>query len=61
MLSEFVETFLQVFHVRKPIYETVFAPLASPYNASLLYALAYTSLMLFIAWVMYRRKIFVKI
>ena len=37
------------------IYDRVFAPLASPMNASLLYALTYTLLMYLIAYGMYRR------
>jgi len=37
------------------IYDRVFAPLASPMNASLLYALIYTLLMYLIAYGMYRR------
>jgi predicted acyltransferase len=40
------------------IYRTVFAPLASPANASLLYALTYVLLMYAIAYGMYRRKWF---
>jgi predicted acyltransferase len=37
------------------IYDRVFAPLASPMNASLLYSLTYTLLMYLIAYGMYRR------
>ena len=61
MLSEFIEVFLQLAHVRRSIYLSLFAPLASPLNASLLYAIAYTGLMLVMAWVLYRRRIFIKI
>ncbi|MDX1984042.1 MAG: DUF5009 domain-containing protein [Bryobacteraceae bacterium] len=43
------------------LYETFFAPLASPHNASLLYAVCYTLVMFAIAWVMYRRKWFVRV
>jgi len=43
------------------VFDHVFAPLASPVNASLLFALSYVLLFLGIAWVMYRFKWFVKI
>jgi predicted acyltransferase len=43
------------------IYRTVFAPLASPANASLLYSLAFTALMYLIAYVMYRRRWFIRV
>jgi len=43
------------------LYRTLFAPLAAPRNASLLYALAYTLLMYGVAWAMYRRKWFVRV
>ena len=48
-------------HWRAPIYRTIFAPLASPINASLLYAVTYTLLMFVIAWVMYKRGVFLKV
>ena len=37
------------------LYQGLFAPLASPVNASLLYAIAYTLLMYLLAYGMYRR------
>ncbi|MBS1876072.1 MAG: DUF5009 domain-containing protein [Acidobacteria bacterium] len=43
------------------LYVTVFQPLASPMNASLMYAVAYVLSMFLIAWVMYRRGWFVRI
>ncbi len=43
------------------VYQTWFAPLASPANASLLYSVTYTLLMLAIAYVMYRRGWFLKV
>ena len=43
------------------IFESVFKPLASPENASLFYALAYVLFWLFIMWILYRRKIFIKV
>ena len=61
MVSELLETQLRVMRWRDAIYGRVFAPLASPINASLLYALAYTSLMFVVAWVLYRRQWFLKV
>lgn len=43
------------------VYGTVFAPLASAENASVMYASAYVLTFLALAWVMYRNKIFVKV
>ncbi len=43
------------------LYERFFAPLASPYHASLLWALAYVLTFLILVWIMYRKAIFVKI
>ncbi len=43
------------------VYNNWFAPIASPRNASLLYAIAYTLLMFGLAWVLYRRGWFIKL
>ena len=43
------------------LYETLFAPLASPMNASLLYAVTYVLLMFVIALFLWRRKIFIRV
>jgi predicted acyltransferase len=61
MISELLDSILWTLHWRMPIYRTVFAPLASPINASLLYAISYVLLMFAIAWVLYRRRIFIKV
>jgi predicted acyltransferase len=42
------------------IYTTVFAPLLSPMNASLAFAVCYVGLMFLIAWVMYKRGWFLR-
>jgi predicted acyltransferase len=55
MISELLDEVLSALHWRDPLYHAVFTPLASPYNASLLYAMAYTSLLWLIAYGMYRR------
>lgn len=43
------------------IYESVFAPLANPANASLLYAIAYVLVCWAAMWVLYRKAIFLKV
>jgi len=58
MISELLDEALSALHWREPLYRAVFAPLASPVNASLLYAMAYTSLLWLIAYAMYRRRWF---
>ena len=55
MISELLDEALSATHVRPWLFQTLFAPLASPFNASLLYSVAYTLLMWLIAYGMYRR------
>ncbi len=43
------------------LYHSVFKPLAGPLNGSLLFALAHVCLFWLIAWVLYRKKIFIKV
>lgn len=59
--SEFLSEFLDATSLHEAIYQKFFVPLASPVNASLLWALAFTALMYFISYVMYRRGWFVRI
>jgi len=47
--------------VQPQIYRAVFAPLASPANASLLYSLAFAGVMYLIAYVLYRRRWFIRV
>lgn len=47
--------------VRTVIYDALFAPLASPMNASLLFALCYVGLMYLLALWLYRKKWFLKV
>jgi predicted acyltransferase len=48
-------------HWKQPIYEALFLRLSSPINASLLYAVVYTLLHLAIAYILYRRNIFLRV
>ncbi len=67
MISELLDEIFSAVHVaggislRGWIYQMLFAPLASAFNASLLYAMTYTFLMFAIAFVMHRRGWFVRI
>jgi predicted acyltransferase len=61
MLSEFLAEALDAAGWQQRIYRTVFVPYASPANASLLYALAFTALMYVAAYVMYRRGWFLRV
>jgi predicted acyltransferase len=61
IISELLVVTLGMLDWQRPIYQAVFAPLASPETASLLYAVAYTLLMMLVAWVMYRRRVFIKV
>jgi len=71
VLSGIVGRLLGLVHVAGPngqpeplgdhIYETAFAPLASPINASLLYAVAFMTLFFLISWFLYSRRWFVRL
>jgi predicted acyltransferase len=43
------------------IYENLFASWASPVNASLAFAIAFVLVWLGLMWILYRRKIFIKV
>lgn len=43
------------------IYDNLFASWATPINASLLYAISFTLLWLFLMWLLYRKQIFIKV
>lgn len=70
LASEFLDEALSAVHwtasghrviLRDWIYNSLFAPLASPVNASLLFAIAYTLLMFLLAYAMYRRGWFLRV
>ncbi len=61
LASEFFAEFLDATSLHQRIYTSFFTPLASPLNASLLWALSFTALMYLIAYAMYRRRWFVRI
>jgi predicted acyltransferase len=43
------------------IYATLFAPLGAPMNASLAFAVVYVLFWMAVMWVMYRRRVFIKV
>lgn len=43
------------------IYSNIFLPIASPINASLLFAISYIMIWLFVIWLLYRKQIFIKV
>ncbi len=47
--------------LQKAIFDNVFLPLASPINASLLYAISFILFWLFLMWLLYRKRIFIKV
>jgi predicted acyltransferase len=46
---------------QKWIFDTFFAPLGSPVNASLYFALTYILFWLFLMWLLYRKRIYIKV
>lgn len=47
--------------LQKYIFDSIFLPLASPINASLLYAVCFILYWLILMWILYRNKIFIKV
>jgi predicted acyltransferase len=43
------------------IFQTIFLPFAAPINASLMFAICYIFLWLFLMWLLYRKRIFIKV
>jgi len=61
LASEFLSEFLDATRLHATIYNSAFAPFASPMNASLLWALSFTLLMYLLAWLLYKRGWFLRI
>jgi predicted acyltransferase len=47
--------------LQKWIFDSIFLPLASPINASLMFAVSYILLWLFLMWLLYRKRIYIKV
>lgn len=70
LASEFVDEALSWIHwsgpggrvvLRSWLYHNLFTGWASPYNASLLYGIAYVLVLYLLAWVLYRRQWFIRV
>ena len=61
LASEFLAEFLDATGLHKSLYHRFFAPIASPMNASLLWALSFVALMYLLACFLYRRRWFLRI
>jgi len=61
LASEFLAELLDASGLHRSLYSHFFEPLASPMNASLLWALAFTLLMYLLAWLLYKRRWFLRI
>lgn len=47
--------------LQQAIFNNVFLPLASPINASLMYAITFILVWLFLMWLLYRKEIYIKV
>jgi predicted acyltransferase len=61
LASEFLAEFLDATGLHQTIYNRYFAPIASPMNASLLWALSFVAVMYLLAWFLYRRRWFLRV
>ena len=61
LLSEFLDLALSVSNLKPRIFQICFQPLATPPMASFFYAAAYTLLMYGAAYLLYRKRIFLRI
>jgi predicted acyltransferase len=61
MASEGLAEALDAASLQQPIYRTVFVPLASPANASLLYSLTFVAVIYLFAYFLYRRGWFLRV
>lgn len=47
--------------LQKWIFDTIFSPFAAPVNASLAYAICFILFWLFLMWLLYRKRVFIKV
>ncbi|HEY0460727.1 MAG TPA: glycosyltransferase family 39 protein [Pyrinomonadaceae bacterium] len=60
-LSEVSAPHGKTISLQEAIFNGAFLPLAAPVNASLLYAVAFVLVWLFLMWLLYRKRIFIKV
>ena len=51
----------ELISIKTLIFNNIFLPIASPINASLLFAISYILIWLFVIWLLYRKQIFIKV
>ncbi len=51
----------RTFSLQEAIFNRIFLPLGSPIEASLMYAVSFVSIWLFLMWILYRKGIFIKV
>jgi predicted acyltransferase len=51
----------EIMTLRRWIFEAIFLPVATPINASLAYAICYVLFWLLMMWLLYRKRIFIKV
>jgi len=61
LASEFLAIFLDSTGLHRTLYSRFLAPIASPMNASLLWALSFTLLMFLFSWFLYKRRWFLRV
>jgi predicted acyltransferase len=61
ILSEWISIQLSVMKLDKPLFEKIFLPVGDPYFASLLYAIANVLVCYMAAWVLYRKRWFIRL
>jgi predicted acyltransferase len=61
LASEFLAEFLDATGLHRRLYGRFFEPIASPMNASLLWALSFTLLMYLWGWFLYKRRWFLRV
>ena len=61
LASEFLAEFLDAYGFHGSLYNRFFAPFMAPMNASLAWGLSFVLVMYLLAWVLYKRRLFVRI
>jgi predicted acyltransferase len=60
-LPKFNSTDGNSYHIKALFYNNILAPIFGNYNASLVYAVLYTTIWCGLIWIMYNKKIFIKV
>jgi predicted acyltransferase len=60
-LPKFISADGNSYHIKALFYNNILAPIFGNYNASLVYAVLYTAIWCGLIWIMYNKKIFIKV